>query len=188
METLALHEAVPGHHLQVATARAIADLPAFRRHAWYPAYGEGWATYAETLGADLGFYKEPLSAFGHLNADLFRAVRMVVDTGIHARGWTRQQAIEYMNANTANPQSDNEIEVDRTIAQPAQALGYKLGEVKIRALRTRAQRALGAGFDVRAFHTAILGNGALPLPMLEQQVGLWLAAAKGKTAALPVAK
>ena len=188
METLALHEAVPGHHLQVATTRALADLPAFRRHVWYPAYGEGWATYAETLGADLGFYKEPLSAFGHLNADLFRAVRMVVDTGIHARGWTRQQAIDYMNANTANPKSDNAIEVDRMIAQPAQALGYKLGEVKIRALRTRAQRALGASFDVRAFHTAILGHGALPLPLLEQQVELWLAAAKGETAALPVAK
>ena len=180
METLALHEALPGHHLQVARAREIGELPAFRRLGWNAAYGEGWATYAETLGSELGFYKDPFSAFGHLNDELFRAVRMVVDTGIHAQGWTRQQALDYMAAHTANPAADNEIEVDRYIAWPGQALGYKVGQLKIRALRDKAQAALGERFDVRRFHGAVLDNGALPLPMLEQQVDLWLAASVPK--------
>jgi uncharacterized protein (DUF885 family) len=177
METLTLHEALPGHHLQVARAREIGDLPAFRRLGWNAAFGEGWAMYAETLGPELGFFKDPFSAFGHLNAELFRAVRMVVDTGIHAQGWTRQQALDYMAANTANPAPDNEIEVDRYIAWPGQALGYKAGQLKITALRRRAEAALGERFDVRRFHAALLDNGALPLPILEQQVDLWLAAA-----------
>ena len=181
METLALHEALPGHHLQVARAQEFADLPAFRRHAWYVGYGEGWATYAETLGPELGLFKEAFSAFGHLNAELFRAVRLVVDTGIHAKGWSRQQAIEFMTANSANPRSDNEIEVDRYIAWPGQALGYKLGQLKIRALRDKSQAALGDAFDVRRFHAVILDNGPLPLPVLEQQVELWLAGAPRKT-------
>ncbi|MBC7685264.1 MAG: DUF885 domain-containing protein [Bdellovibrionales bacterium] len=180
METLALHEGVPGHHLQVARARELADLPAFRRHAWYAAYGEGWAMYAETLGPELGLYKDPFSAFGHLNAELFRAVRMVVDTGIHAQGWTRKQAIDYMNATTANPASDNEIEVDRYIAWPGQALGYKVGQLKIRALREKAQAALGEKFDPRRFHSVVLDTGPLPLAILEQQVDGWLEAATRK--------
>jgi uncharacterized protein (DUF885 family) len=175
METLALHEALPGHHLQVARARDIGELPAFRRLGWNPAFGEGWALYAETLGPELGFFKDPFSAFGHLNAELFRAVRMVVDTGIHAQGWTRQQALDYLAANTANPAPDNEIEVDRYIAWPGQALGYKVGQLKIRALRAKAQAALGPRFDVRKFHGAVLDNGPLPLSILEQQVDLWLA-------------
>jgi uncharacterized protein (DUF885 family) len=183
METLALHEALPGHHLQVARAREIGDLPAFRRLGWNAAFGEGWALYAETLGPELGFFKDPFSAFGHLNAELFRAVRMVVDTGIHAQGWTRQQALAYMAANTANPAPDNEIEVDRYIAWPGQALAYKAGQLKISALRKRAQAALGERFDVRRFHAAVLDNGALPLPILEQQVDLWLAASLPKKAA-----
>ncbi len=185
LESLALHEALPGHHLQVSRAREMADLPAFRRHAMYPAYVEGWATYAETLGPELGFFKEPLSAFGHLNAELFRATRLVVDTGIHARGWSRQQAIDYMNANTANPLTDNEVEVDRYIASPGQALAYKAGQLRIRALRNKAETALGARFDVRRFHAAVLDNGALPISLLEQQVGLWLEASVRKNAALP---
>ncbi len=183
METLALHEAVPGHHLQVARARAIGELPAFRRLGWNAAFGEGWALYAETLGPELGFFKDPFSAFGHLNAELFRAVRMVVDTGIHAQGWTRQQGLDYMAANTANPPADNEIEVDRYIAWPGQALAYKAGQLKIRALRDKAQVALGSRFDVRRFHAAVLDNGPLPLAILEQQVDQWLATSLLKKAA-----
>jgi len=175
METLALHEALPGHHLQVSRAADIADLPLFRRHGWNVAFGEGWALYAETLGTELGFFKDAFSAFGHLNAELFRATRLVVDTGIHSQGWTRQQAIDYMNANTANAPSDNEVEVDRYIAWPGQALGYKVGQLKIRALREKAQAALGEKFDVRRFHGAVLDNGALPLAILEQQVDQWIA-------------
>ncbi|NHZ97140.1 DUF885 domain-containing protein [Massilia sp. CCM 8734] len=178
METLALHEALPGHHLQVARAADIADLPAFRRHGWHGAYGEGWALYAETLGPELGFYKDAFSAFGHLNAEMFRAVRLVVDTGIHTQGWTRQQALDYMNANTANAPGDNELEVDRYIAWPAQALGYKVGQLKIRALREKAQAALGNKFDLRRFHSVVLDNGPLTLALLEQQVDAWIAAAK----------
>ena len=184
METLALHEALPGHHLQVARAREIGELPAFRRLGWNAAFGEGWAMYAETLGPELGFFKDPFSAFGHLNAELFRAVRMVVDTGIHSQGWTRQQALDYMAANSANPAPDNEIEVDRYISWPGQALGYKMGQLKIKALRARAQAALGERFDVRRFHGAVLDNGPLPLAILEQQVDLWLAAALPKKAAI----
>ncbi|NHZ78078.1 DUF885 family protein [Massilia sp. CCM 8695] len=178
METLALHEALPGHHLQVARAADMADLPAFRRHGWHAAYGEGWALYAESLGPELGFFKEAFSAFGHLNADMFRAVRLVVDTGIHTQGWTRQQAIDYMNANTANAPSDNELEVDRYIAWPGQALGYKIGQLKIRALRDKAQAALGDKFDIRRFHSVVLDNGPLTLALLEQQVDAWIAAAR----------
>lgn len=186
METLALHEALPGHHLQVARALENTDLPAFRRFGWNAAYGEGWATYAESLGPELGLFKDPFSAFGHLNAELFRAVRLVVDTGIHAKGWSRQQAIDYMSANSANPASDNEIEVDRYIAWPGQALGYKLGQLNIRALRDKAQAVLGEAFDVRRFHAVILDNGPLPMPILEQQVDQWLAGALRKNPAAPV--
>ena len=176
METLALHEAVPGHHLQVARARDLADLPAFRRHGWNVAFGEGWALYAESLGPELGLLRDPFSAFGQLNSELFRAVRLVVDTGIHAQGWSRQQALDYMQANSANPASDNAIEVDRYIGWPGQALGYKLGQLKIKALRDKAQATLGERFDLRRFHSAVLDNGPLPLGFLEQQFELWLAA------------
>ena len=186
MEALTLHEALPGHHLQVARAQELADLPAFRRHAWYVGYGEGWATYAESLGPELGMFKEPFSAFGYLNDELFRAVRLVVDTGIHAKGWTRQQALDYLNANSANQPSDNEIEIDRYIAWPGQALGYKLGQLKIRALRDKAQAALGEAFDIRRFHAVMLDNGPLPLPILEQQVDQWLAGAARKNPAAAV--
>jgi uncharacterized protein (DUF885 family) len=175
IETLALHEAVPGHHLQVARAHELPDLPAFRRYGWHMGFGEGWALYAETLGPEMGFYKDAFSAFGHLNAQLLRAARLVADTGIHSLGWTRQQALDYLNANTANPTADNEIEVDRYIAWPGQALSYKIGQLKIQALRERAQTALGDKFDLRHFHDAVIGNGPLPLAMLEQQVDRWIA-------------
>ena len=176
VETLALHEGVPGHHLQVARAHAIDGLPAFRRHAWYPAFGEGWALYAESLGPALGLMRDPFSQFGRLADEQLRAARLVVDTGIHALGWPRQQAVDWLNANTANPPSDNEVEVDRMIARPGQALAYKIGQLRIAALRSRAQAALGPRFDVRAFHDAVLENGALPLDVLEKRIDRWIAA------------
>lgn len=173
-ETLALHEGVPGHHLQVARAHQLADLPEFRRYGWYPAFSEGWALYAESLGPELGFFADPFSAFGQLNSELLRAARLVADTGIHSLGWSRQQALDYLAENTANPASDNEVEVDRYIAAPGQALGYKIGQLKIKALREKAQAALGDRFDLRRFHAAVLDNGALPLALLEQQVERWI--------------
>ena len=175
VDTVALHEAVPGHHLQVARAMEL-DLPAFRRHGWYDAFGEGWATYAESLGPELGLFQDPFSLFGHLNEEMFRAARLVVDTGIHAQGWSRQQALDYLAAHTANPLADNEAEVDRYIARPAQALAYKIGQLRILALRDRARAALGTLFDARRFHDAVLGGGALPLPELERRIERWIEA------------
>lgn len=174
VDTVVLHEAVPGHHLQVARAQA-APLPAFRRNGWYDAFGEGWATYAESLGPELGLFQDPFSLFGHQNEAMFRAARLVVDTGIHALGWTRQQALDYLAAHTANPALDNEAEVDRYIARPGQALGYQIGHLRILALRTQARAALGDRFDLRRFHDAVLAGGALPLPELERQLGRWIA-------------
>ena len=183
VETLALHEGVPGHHLQVARAHAIDGLPAFRRHAWYPAFGEGWALYAESLGPDLGLLRDPFSQFGRLADEQLRAARLVVDTGIHAQGWPRQQAVDYLNANTANPPADNEVEVDRMIARPGEALAYKIGQLRIAALRAQAQAALGTRFDVRAFHDAVLENGALPLDLLEKRIDRWIATQNAPAAA-----
>jgi len=175
METLTLHESVPGHHLQTARAHEIKGLPEFRRFGWYVVFGEGWALYAESLGGEMGFYTDPYSKFGHLNDELFRAARLVVDTGMHALGWTRQQAIDYMNVNTANPPHDNQVEIDRYIVDPGQALGYKIGQLKIKALREKAQQQLGSKFDLRRFNNAVIDNGALPLEMLETQINSWIA-------------
>ncbi len=176
IETLTLHEGLPGHHLQVARTQGNTALPAFRRQGWYVAYGEGWALYAESLGPELGLLRDPFSRFGYLADELLRAARLVTDTGIHALGWTRQQAVDYLNANTANLPSDNEVEVDRYIVHPGEALGYKLGQLRIASLRLEAQTALGERFDLRAFHDAVLDNGALPLAVLERQVRRWIAA------------
>ncbi|WP_051971920.1 DUF885 family protein [Massilia sp. 9096] len=176
VETLALHEGIPGHHLQVARAHELAQLPAFRRYGWYDAFGEGWALYAEGLGPELGLGRDPFSRFGTLADEQLRAARLVVDTGIHALGWTRQQALDYLNTNTANPAPDNELEVGRAIAQPGQVLSYKVGQLRILALRRQAEAALGPRFDVRAFHDALLGSGALPLDLLERQMRAWIAA------------
>ena len=176
-ETLALHEGVPGHHLQVARAHELPELPEFRRFGWNRAFGEGWALYAESLGPELGFFADSFSAFGRLNSELLRAARMVADTGIHAMGWTRQQAIDYLAANTANGAADNEVEVDSYIANPGRAPAYKMGQLRIKALRDKAQAALGERFDIRRFHGAVLDNGPVPLAMLEQLVERWIKAA-----------
>jgi uncharacterized protein (DUF885 family) len=170
VETLALHEGLPGHHLQVARAHALTQLPAFRRYGWISAFGEGWAQYAEGLGPELGLLRDPFSRFGYLADEQLRAARLVIDTGIHAFGWTRQQALDYLNAHTANPAPDNELEVERAIAQPGQLLAYKIGQLRIAALRRQAESALGGRFDLRAFHDALLDNGALPLDLLERQI------------------
>jgi len=175
MEALALHEAVPGHHLQVALAQEHAGLPEFRRHASYTAYIEGWALYAERLGQEMGFYRNPYARFGQLTYEMWRAVRLVVDTGLHAFGWTRDQAMAFFVANTPKAVDDIAVEVDRYMVWPGQALGYKIGELRIVGLRERAQARLGAGFDLRGFHDLILGEGALPLDALERRVDDWIA-------------
>lgn len=178
MESLFAHEAVPGHHLQIARSVEMRDLPMFRRGAGYVAYVEGWALYAETLGDQLGLYKEPYSRFGHLQWQIFRAARLAVDTGIHALGWKRDQAIEWMTERTGFPKSRVEAEVDRYYVWPAQALGYMLGALKIAELRDRAKAALGERFDIRRFHVAVLDTGAVPLPVLEQRITEWIAEEK----------
>ena len=176
LETLVAHEAVPGHHLQNARAVELGELPKFRRSAWYVAYGEGWALYAETLGFDLGLYKEPASRFGHLRMQMLRAARLVVDTGLHELNWTRQQAIDYMLAQTGIERGFIESEVDRYTSWPGQALGYMIGELKIIELRDRARAKLRERFDIRRFHMVLLDQGAVPLTVLDQLVDAWLAA------------
>lgn len=175
LPALTVHEAVPGHHLQIALARELQGVPEFRRTLGFTAFVEGWALYTEWLGIEMGIYTTPYEHFGRLSYEMWRACRLVIDTGIHAKGWTRDQAVAFLADNTSLSLTNVENEINRYIAWPGQALGYKLGELKIKELRRRAEDALGAEFDVRAFHDAVLANGALPLPILERRIDRFIA-------------
>jgi len=178
MEALTLHEAVPGHHLQLSLAQELEDVPEFRKHMGTTAFVEGWALYAESLGEEMGFYEDPYSKFGQLTYEMWRAIRLVVDTGIHSMGWTRQQAIDFFEKNTGKATHDIEVEVDRYIVWPGQALAYKIGELKIKELRAYAEQELGDDFDIRAFHDTVLEDGAVPLDVLDHHVRDWVAERK----------
>jgi uncharacterized protein (DUF885 family) len=174
MRTLAYHEAIPGHHFQIAVAQQLKGLPLFRRMIPLPSYSEGWALYAEQLAWELGYQDDPLDNLGRLQAEMFRAVRLVVDTGLHAKRWSREQAIEYMLEHTGMGEKEVIAEVERYLVIPGQALAYKVGMVKILELRERARKALGDGFELREFHNVVLSSGALPLDLLDRVVDDWI--------------
>jgi uncharacterized protein (DUF885 family) len=182
MEALTSHEAVPGHHLQLSIAQEMEGVPEWRRHDDYTAFVEGWGLYSESLGGEIGLYKDPYSKFGQLTYEVWRAIRLVVDTGMHTMGWTRQQAIDYFKANSAKADHDIEVEIDRYIVTPGQALAYKIGELKIKELRAYSEKELGPKFDIRAFHDHVLGNGAVPLDLLEKNIKAWVAEVKAEPA------
>ena len=174
MEALTLHESVPGHHLQISLAQELPDVHPLRRNGSYTAFVEGWGLYAESLGEEMGFYQNPYSKFGQLTYEMWRAIRLVVDTGMHSQGWTREQAIKYFVENSAKSEHDITVEIDRYIVWPGQALAYKLGELKLKELRARARASLGDRFNVRTFHDRVLEAGALPLNVLEQRINAWI--------------
>ncbi len=178
VEAVSYHEGLPGHHLQISIAQELTGLPEFRKYTYYTAYTEGWGLYSERLGKDVGFYQDPYSDYGRLEGDIWRAIRLVVDTGVHSQHWTRQQMVDYFHDHSAIDETNIQAEVDRYIAWPGQALGYKMGQLKILELRDRAKAALGPKFDIRAFHDEVLDSGALPLDVLDQRVDGWIAAQK----------
>jgi uncharacterized protein (DUF885 family) len=180
-EAVAYHEGVPGHHMQISIAQTLQDLPKFRLHGFYSAYAEGWALYAEELGKEIGFYQDPVSDYGRLNSELFRAVRLVVDTGIHDKNWTREQVIDYMHANDTND-ALAQTETDRYIAWPGQALAYKMGQLTIRKLRDEAKAQLGSKFDIKAFHDEVLNGGSMPLDLLQERIERWIKSQQQTTA------
>lgn len=181
MEALSIHEAVPGHHLQIALAQELENVPEIRKNSSYTAFIEGWGLYSESLGTEMGFYKDPYSKFGQLTYEMWRAIRLVVDTGIHGMSWSRQQAIDYFKTNSAKNEHDITVEVDRYITWPGQALAYKIGELKIKELRKKATLELGDKFDIRAFHDSVLENGAIPLDVLENHINEWILSVKNKS-------
>nr|WP_315199571.1 DUF885 domain-containing protein [uncultured Flavobacterium sp.] len=181
MEALTAHEAVPGHHLQIALSQELENVPEIRKTSFYTAFVEGWGLYSESLGTEIGLYKDPYSKYGQLTYEMWRAIRLVVDTGIHGMGWSRQQAIDYFKANSAKNEHDITVEVDRYITWPGQALAYKIGELKIKELRKKATLELGDKFSIREFHDAILENGAVPLDILENHINEWIVSVKNKT-------
>ncbi|MGB8259653.1 MAG: DUF885 domain-containing protein [Terracidiphilus sp.] len=174
VEAIAYHEGLPGHHLQLSIAQELDGLPEFRKHERFTAYIEGWGLYAERLGKDVGFYQDPYSDYGRLEADIWRAIRLVVDTGVHSQHWTRQQMVDFFHAHSAIDETSIQAEVDRYIAWPSQATAYKIGQLKILELRDRAQKALGSNFDLRAFHDQVLDSGALPLDVLSDRIDAWI--------------
>jgi uncharacterized protein (DUF885 family) len=184
-EAVAYHEGVPGHHMQISIAQEMTGLPKFRNHTFNSGYIEGWGLYAEQLGKEIGFYQDPVSDYGRLSSELFRAVRLVVDTGIHSEGWTRDQVVDFMRKSGAVDEPTIQAETDRYIAWPAQALSYKLGQLKFRELRARAQQELGPKFDIRTFHDEMLSGGVLPLDLLDARTNKWIAAQKGGGSAHP---
>jgi uncharacterized protein (DUF885 family) len=180
VESRAYHEGLPGHHLQISIAQELTGVPDFRKYAEYTAYTEGWGLYAEQLGKDIGFYQDPYSDLGRLEGDVWRAVRLVLDTGVHSKHWTRQQMVDYFHQHSAVPEAEVQAETDRYIGWPAQALGYKIGQLKLLELRAKAQQALGDRFDLRAFHDQVVDSGALPLDLLEQRIDSWIAQTKSQ--------
>jgi uncharacterized protein (DUF885 family) len=175
VEDTAYHEGLPGHHLQISIAQELEDVPTFRKFEFYTAYAEGWGLYSERLGKDLGLYQDPYSDYGRLEGDIMRAVRLVVDTGVHSQHWTRQQMVDYFHDHSATSETEVQSEVDRYIAWPSQALAYKIGQLKILELRERAKKALGDKFDLRGFHDQVLDAGALPLDVLSDRIDAWIA-------------
>src|SRR5215475_11248500 len=180
VESIAYHEGLPGHHLQISISQELTGLPEFRKYMHYTAYTEGWGLYAERLGKDVGFYQDPYSDYGRLEADIFRAIRLVVDTGVHSKRWSRDQMVEFFKTHSGLDDATINAEVDRYIAWPGQALGYKMGQLKILELRAKAQKELGPKFDLKAFHDEVLDSGALPLDVLDERVTAWIAVQKGK--------
>ncbi|MEQ8681137.1 MAG: DUF885 domain-containing protein [Cyclobacteriaceae bacterium] len=177
-ESLFLHEAIPGHHYQISLTQENENLPMFRKTLWYSGYGEGWALYTESLGKELGLYSDPYQYFGMLSAEIHRAIRLVVDTGIHSKGWTREEAIQYSVEHEAEPYDGIVREIERYMANPGQALAYKIGQLKIQELRKRAENQLGDKFDIGAFHDEVLETGCIPLALLEAKIDRWIASVK----------